>query len=129
MCVCFFDELPEPQIYIFASTNMKTKTQAKPYRLGIKRHDGITYFTVNEQERLQFSGLSLGIIEPDRCRWTIQPAKLDWSAYEPRAMSCGELTYVITNEEEMEYALGSGWGGKDDPNFRFTIPPYRYTAS
>ena len=110
-----------------AITNMNTNIQSKPFRLRIVRHDDLTYFTTTPTEHNQYHRLLLGEVQPEQCRWTIQPVKLDWAAYTPTAMTSGGVTYIITSEEELEYAMGGAWGGKDDANYRFTIPPYRYS--
>ena len=112
-----------------ASTNMNTNNQSKPFRLRIVRHDDLTYFTTTPTEHNQYHRLLLGDIQLNQCRWTIQPVKLDWAAYTPTAMTSGGVTYIVTNDEEWQYAMGAAWGGKDDANYRFTMPPMRHTPS
>ncbi len=112
-----------------ASTNMNTNIQSKPFRLRIVRHDDLTLILSNTNEQQQYYGLLLGEVQPEQCRWTIQPVKLDWAAYTPTAMTSGGVTYIITSQEELEYAMGGAWGGKDDVNYRFTMPPMRHTPS
>ena len=121
-------------IYILATTmdaitNMNTNIQSKPFRLRIVRHDDLTLILSNTNEQQQYYGLLLGEVQPEQCRWTIQPVKLDWAAYTPTAMTSGGVTYIITSQEELEYAMGGAWGGKDDVNYRFTMPPMRHTPS
>jgi len=55
--------------------------------------------------------------------------KYDPKSYQPTIISSGGLTHIITSSEEMEYAIGGAWGGKDDPNFEFKVAPYRHTSS
>ena len=117
------------RVSTLAITGMKTDKQTEPYRLGIKRNDDLTYFTTSTEEERQFRSLLLGDINPEQCVWTVLPVKLDWKQYQPRFITSGDVTYIITSDEEMEYAIGGAWGGKDDLNFQFTIPPLHHTAS
>ena len=117
------------RVSTLAITGMKTDKQTEPYRLGIKRNDDLTYFTTNTEEEHQFQSLLLGTISPEQCVWTVQPVKLNWKDYRPRVVGNGGCLYIVTSDEEMEYAIGGAWGGKDDPNFQFTIPPLHHTAS
>ena len=93
------------------------------------RHEGYMYFATSHAEHQQFLEMVLGDIKPEYCSWRIQPLKHDPKGYHPQIISSGGLTYIVTSAEEMLYAIGGAWGGRDDENFRFTIPPYRHTSS
>jgi hypothetical protein len=101
----------------------------KPYGITKHRLDGYFYFPTSHQEHQQFLEMALGDIKPEHCSWTIRPLKYDPKSYQPTIISSGGLTHIITSSEEMEYAIGGAWGGKDDPNFEFKVAPYRHTSS
>ena len=106
---------------------MNDKT--KPYGITKHRYEGSIYLITSHAEHQQYLEMALGDIKPEQTKWTIPPLKYDPKSYQPTIISSGGLTYIVTSAEEMLYAIGGAWGGKDDPNFRFTIPPYRHTAS
>ena len=105
--------------------NYKTKS----YGITKHRFDGYIYLITSQAEHQQYLEMVLGDIKPEQCSWTISPLKHNPKGYQPTIISCGGVTYIVTSAQEMEYAIGSGWGGKDDENFRFTIPPLPWTAS
>jgi len=106
---------------------MKNKT--KPYGITKHRHDGYIYLITSHAEHQQYLEMVLGDIQPEQCKWTIPPLKHDSKGYQPTIISSGGLTYIVTSELEMLYAIGGAWGGKDDPNFEFKVAPMRYAPS
>ena len=108
---------------------MKTDNQSKPCRLAIKRNDDTTYFITTTEEQRQFTSLLLGDVEPEQCKWTIQPAKLDWKAYRPEVMGAGSHLFIVTNHQEWQQVVEVAGGHLEVEKCVFTIPPYRWTAS
>ena len=112
-----------------ANDKMKTQIKAKPYRLGIKRYDDLTYFITSSEEHWQYTSLLLGDVLPNHCTWAIQPAMLNWKAYRPHAITVGGTKYLVTSRGEMAQVFELYNGDRVGENCVWTIPPYRYSAS
>jgi hypothetical protein len=103
--------------------------KTNPYGVTKHRFDGYIYLITSHAEHQQYLEMVLGDILPEQCSWTILPLKHDPKGYQPTIISSGGLTHIVVSAEEMEYAIGGAWGGRDDENFKFTVAPYRHTAS
>jgi hypothetical protein len=101
----------------------------KQYGITKHRHDGCIFLITSHAEHQQYLEMVLGDIQPEQCKWTIQPLKHDPKGYQPTIMSSGGMTYIVTSTEEMEYAIGGAWGGKDNKNFKFTVAPLPWPSS
>jgi hypothetical protein len=103
--------------------------KTKPYGITKHRHEGYMYFATSHAEHQQYLEMVLGDIKPEQAKWTIPPLKYNPNGYQPTIITSGGLTHIVTSPEEMEYAIGGAWGGKDDPNFEFKVAPMRYAPS
>jgi hypothetical protein len=106
---------------------MNDKT--KPYGITKHRLDGYFYFPTSYQEHQQFLEMALGDIQPEQCKWTIQPLKYNPKGYDPQIMGTGNHLFVVTSQHEWEQVMMVAGGQLKIENAVFTIPPLPWTAS